>query len=319
MIYAAKNKVIDARFGDKQVLGMYLGDAKVYELPAYAVECTFTNVTSDAPASVYDGDTLSVTLTVASGYKMQESSVVVTMGGVDITSTAYNSSNKTITISNVTGDVSITATAEIWYVENGLIFHLDGIKKGATADAWTDLIGGYIFTKTGDVVATDKGWSLGGTTSDYLLCTSQEHPVGQNLTVEVCFKPERTGNEMIFGTCNRTANKALFYKKGSELLFMQDNNTYTYETVADTKYTISLSQANGFVNMQSIEKDSTTDFITFAVNNRTYIGVRRTTSNWYAPFNGEIYAIRIYNRQLTRDEIIQNQTADNVRFGLGIT
>lgn len=35
-------------------------------------------------------------------------------------------------------------------------------------------------------------------------------------------------------------------------------------------------------------------------------------------FNGNICAIRIYNRRLTDDEILYNQRVDNLRFNLGL-
>lgn len=72
---------------------------------------TLSGCTSSVSAStVRDGDALSVTLTADSGRRLD--TVTVTMGGTDITSTAYSSG--TVTINNVTGDVAITATtAEI--------------------------------------------------------------------------------------------------------------------------------------------------------------------------------------------------------------
>lgn len=130
MIYAAKNKVIDARLGTKQVLKMYLGGSLLYELPVYAVSYTFDNVTSNAPATVNIGGSLSVTLTATSGNKVQANSVVVTMGGNDITSTAYDHSTKQVSISEVTGNVSITAVgrpydAEVDYLSSSGTQYID--------------------------------------------------------------------------------------------------------------------------------------------------------------------------------------------------
>ena len=67
-----------------------------------------TDLTSSIDADTVNfGDALTVTLTAASGYTVGTCSV--TMGGTDITSTAY--SNNVITIAEVTGDVVITAVA----------------------------------------------------------------------------------------------------------------------------------------------------------------------------------------------------------------
>lgn len=85
-----------------------LGGSDAPVVKSYAITNTLTNcTTNNAVTSVTDGDSYTATLTAADGYALN--SVVVTMGGTDITSTAYSSS--VITIASVTGDVSIVATA----------------------------------------------------------------------------------------------------------------------------------------------------------------------------------------------------------------
>ena len=74
----------------------------------YSVSYALTSVTSSsAVSSIKSGEAYTTTLSVADNYTIQ--SVTVTMGGVDITSEAY--SNGTISISEVTGDIVITAMA----------------------------------------------------------------------------------------------------------------------------------------------------------------------------------------------------------------
>lgn len=70
---------------------------------------SLTHVTSsNAAVSVEDGTAYTATLTAESGYTM--GTVVVKMGGTDITSTAYTASSGVISIAEVTGDVTITAS-----------------------------------------------------------------------------------------------------------------------------------------------------------------------------------------------------------------
>lgn len=77
---------------------------------SYYVDKSFSRVTGSNNASkITHGSSYTNTLTAYSGYKI--SSVKVTMGGTDITSSAYNSSAGVISISTVTGDIVITATA----------------------------------------------------------------------------------------------------------------------------------------------------------------------------------------------------------------
>lgn len=76
----------------------------------HSITNTLTNVTtSNEAVAAEDGTAYSATITAAGGYNM--SSVTVTMGGTDITATAYNADTGVISIAAVTGDVVITAKA----------------------------------------------------------------------------------------------------------------------------------------------------------------------------------------------------------------
>lgn len=75
----------------------------------YSITNTLTHVTNSNNATVINEQaSYSATLSANSGYVI--TSVSITMGGTDITSTAYNSSTKTISIASVTGNIVITAT-----------------------------------------------------------------------------------------------------------------------------------------------------------------------------------------------------------------
>ena len=76
----------------------------------HSITNTLTNVaTSNDAVAAEDGTAYSATITAADGYTI--SSVTVTMGGTDITATAYNADTGVISIVAVTGDVVITAKA----------------------------------------------------------------------------------------------------------------------------------------------------------------------------------------------------------------
>lgn len=78
--------------------------SKVY----HSINNALTHVVTDNEAtSIEDGAAYSATLTADTGYTL--GTVTVTMGGTDITSTAYSDGG--ISIANVTGDIVITATA----------------------------------------------------------------------------------------------------------------------------------------------------------------------------------------------------------------
>ena len=82
----------------------------VYPLLNYNVVNTLSNCSTDNDAStVQENRSYTANITAGSGWTLEGASVLITMGGVDITSTAYSSG--TISIASVTGDLAITISA----------------------------------------------------------------------------------------------------------------------------------------------------------------------------------------------------------------
>lgn len=126
-LISAINALAGSTFRDKCVtfalsLGFTIAEINAYRAamidgnpgavtaPTVAVSGTYTNCStsnSSATAAVYGA--YSATITADSGYTLTGATVSVTMGGVDITSTAY--SNGTISISSVTGAIGISVAA----------------------------------------------------------------------------------------------------------------------------------------------------------------------------------------------------------------
>ena len=76
----------------------------------YSVTNNLTNVTnSNSANSVLEGESYSATLSVSSDYSLTD--VQITMGGSNITSSAYNGESHEIYIASVTGNITITASA----------------------------------------------------------------------------------------------------------------------------------------------------------------------------------------------------------------
>lgn len=82
----------------------------------YAVTLTLTKCSADNPNARVSGK-YETTLTPESGYEFGDSAVEVTMGGDDITTTAWDAATSKVTIAEVTGAIAITATATA--VNNG--------------------------------------------------------------------------------------------------------------------------------------------------------------------------------------------------------
>ena len=76
----------------------------------YTITNILTNVTnSNTSTSASSGASYTGTLSAAAGYTV--GNVSITMGGTDITSTAYNSTTKVISVASVSGNIIITAQA----------------------------------------------------------------------------------------------------------------------------------------------------------------------------------------------------------------
>ena len=82
-------------------------------LQEYAVTNTLTSCTSSNSATtVTEGDAYYATITASSGYVLDGATVVVKMGGTDVTSIYY--SDGVINIPKVTGKIEITITAAVY-------------------------------------------------------------------------------------------------------------------------------------------------------------------------------------------------------------
>lgn len=79
---------------------------------AYAVVQRLTNVTSDFDGnSIASGGSATIQLTANAGHTF--TNVIVLQGGVDVTSSKYSNSNHKVTLSSVSGDIEIIATANV--------------------------------------------------------------------------------------------------------------------------------------------------------------------------------------------------------------
>ena len=134
--------------------------------PTYTITNTLSNcASSNASASIGINESYAATITANSGYTLDGATVSVTMGGTDITSTAYNGG--AISIPSVTGNVVITvAAAEKVKVnlfdKNDPDVVLRGrINSSGNAVAYADgqLVTGFIPAQVGDVftIETDHG------------------------------------------------------------------------------------------------------------------------------------------------------------------
>ena len=128
-----------------------------YESSVFVVNNILTSViNSNSTQTVMEGEAYTATLTPIDGYLLD--TIIITMGGTDITATAY--SNGVVTIDNVTGNISITAVA----VKDGYtnlidtVGYTDGYRLSTSTGNLSELEGytttGLLTVTSGDVIRT---------------------------------------------------------------------------------------------------------------------------------------------------------------------
>lgn len=165
-----KIKIIRIGRGDSYEIDMQSGSTTTY----YSITNNFTNVTSSSQLTqVEANEPYTTTLTPTVG---EFNTVKVTMGGTDITSSAYNSSTGVINIAKVTGNIIITAMAEstkpaytnvletVGYTVNKR-FGSDGTERdntGSTVTGWIEAkAGDYIYFKNVDMKVDASNYGNG--------------------------------------------------------------------------------------------------------------------------------------------------------------
>jgi len=278
-----------------------------WTLSNVGVTLTLSNVTSsNTAATTARGEAYTTTLTGAQSGDFYVMDVVVTMGGTDVTSTAYNSSTGVVSIANVTGAIEITAS-QITYIADGLILQLDGLHQGGVSGQWIDLIGNKVFNIS-SATAQANGVLFSKTNSTY--GTNQDNLVPNDshltYTIESAFMVLNSATwGGSFQLLSTKAGIMLGYDASYGYLTARTTGTasssYTPVKYSDRKIFVSVNNTRGFGNSVALTKSGTAKYSTAA-------------QNVLGNLNGTMYALRIYSRTLTEAEILNNQKVDNLRF-----
>lgn len=206
---------------------------------------------SNTQSTVEVGDSYTTTLTASTNYTLN--SVSVTMGGVDITSTAYSSG--TVSIPSVTGNIVITATAVLaaqsitaTYTQSGTVYDTDSLDS-----LKTDLVvtANYAGGTSETVPASD--YTLSGTLTEGTSTITVSY-AGLTTTFSVTVTSSRPSNPYI--TDNMTLwldgifNTATGHDASATTwtnLITNDLFTNTGVTVGTDGMIFSGTQATGFV------------------------------------------------------------------------
>ena len=193
------------------------------------------------------------------------------------------------------------------YIQDGLVFQLDGIDKGN--DAWIDRKGQKEFVLH-NVVTNSNNMEFNGTNS-YAECSSTLGYDSATHTLEVVWEGNKVTGVPFFG--GPTSAELCLLPQGTPLRRLSFGTGMNFiVNQPDELKMISANADNIIYNAGWI--GTSAELEANASYNQTVASVGRyKTSNY---FRGKIYAIRVYNRKLSALEMLQNQLIDIERFGL---
>lgn len=194
------------------------------------------------------------------------------------------------------------------YIQDGLVFWLDGINKGDDPTRWTDLIGGKYFTLTAHSTANeDNVWFDG---AGYITGSANVAVSYDTGTIEVCSNGNTSG--VIYIPAKNTYLSFLQGGAGYTIRPNQPSNCFSTTKVA--KKSASFTWEYGLVNGKKLTTKVSNNWNPNTT--KPSIGGRSNGTAYY--YTGKVYSIRIYNRKLTEKEMRHNQKVDNKRFKLGL-
>lgn len=193
------------------------------------------------------------------------------------------------------------------YIQDGLVFQLDGIDKGN--DAWIDRKGQKEFVLH-NVVTNSNNMEFNGTNS-YAECSSTLGYDSATHTLEVVWEGNKVTGVPFFGgptsaeLCllpQGTPLRRLSFGTGMNFIVNQPDELKMISANADNI----IYNAGWIGTSAALEANDS--------YNQTVASVGRYKFSNY--FRGKIYAIRVYDRKLSALEMLQNQLIDIERFGL---
>ena len=215
------------------------------------------------------------------------------------------------------------------YVQDGLVFQLDGIDKGNVEGAWVDRKAGRQFTLNNCIVNSDN-IEFNGTDSEAIDNDNYKFPtVPENYTIEVVLY-YGGGTILTQNSTTTSYGSPMMVALYSTAYYLTiGRNLYAVEALPENKYMCLQALANGQNN--TIQVNCNGDVLAsrrgnnsiikndFFADGRPSIGCVWTSPTERAGYLlGKVYSIRLYNRLLTEEERYNNMVVDYMRFRIPI-
>lgn len=188
------------------------------------------------------------------------------------------------------------------YIADGLVFHLDGIDKGANEGAWTDLVSGIIYTPDGDTRFNYDSVVGSLTSNDGINITDKE------ATIEATWK-KNNNEDKAFTFYNQKIQGNIINGIGVKGLHLSNTNPrISYSPPINLRVSTEPHSVSSNANLALLDRDTL---------------LNRTTGDYFYPSTSNsavnrpditLYSLRIYDRLLTENEMRHNQEVDYDRF-----
>ena len=214
------------------------------------------------------------------------------------------------------------------YVQDGLVFQLDGIDKGNVEGAWVDRKAGRQFTLNNCIVNSDN-IEFNGTDSEAIDNDNYTFPtVPENYTIEVVlYYGGGSGILTENSTTTSYGSPMMVTLYSTSTYFTIGRNLYAVEALPENKYMCLQAQSMGqkvqvncngdvLATRQGTDSIIKNDFFAYG---RPSVGcVWISSSDRAGQLLGKVYSIRLYNRLLTDEERYNNMVVDYMRFRIPI-
>lgn len=215
------------------------------------------------------------------------------------------------------------------YVQDGLVFQLDGIDKGNVEGAWVDRKAGRQFTLNNCIVNSDN-IEFNGTDSSAIDNDNYTLPtVPENYTIEVVLYYGGGSGILTQNSSSGYGSPMMVALYSTAYYFTIGRNLYAVEALPEKKYMCLQALAKGQDN--TIQVNCNGDVLAsrrgnnsiinndFFAYGRPSIGCVWTSSTEKSGnLLGKVYSIRLYNRLLTEEERYNNMVVDYMRFRIPI-
>jgi hypothetical protein len=229
---------------------------------------------------------------------------------------------------NISGSVVDSSTAKSMQTTNivnrGLIMHLDASSTSSypgTGTGWYDLTGNLyngILTNGPTYSSTNGGSMVFDGSNDYVaLNTTSIISGNQSFTIESFYTITGAAGGALFGNYGPGNTSNTIWFSGQYGIYINGScYAASHPITSGTHHMVATRDSNGVVKLYLDGALSNTATLNASIATPINYRIGTDAGSTQEPFSGNLYSIRVYNRDLSLNEILQNYNIQKSRFGL---